>query len=92
MEATMHNKYRLLAGAAFLVSGIIMSTPQAHAASGIKVGVLSCHVDSGWGFIFGSSRDLRCTYGPVAKGAETEYYSGKISKFGVDIGYIPRVV
>jgi Protein of unknown function (DUF992) len=29
-----------------------------------KIGYLSCHVASGWEFIFGSSRKLDCTYTP----------------------------
>jgi hypothetical protein len=54
-------------------------------ADGVKVGVLNCHVSSGWGFIFGSSKDLRCDFSPN-KG-EAERYNGTVSKFGVDIGY-----
>jgi len=52
---------------------------------GVKVGTLTCDVASGWGFIFGSSRDLHCTFSPD-KGMG-EHYTGTISKFGVDIGY-----
>ena len=47
-------------------------------------GTLTCNVASGWGFVFGSSRDLHCTY----RGKNhREHYTGTISKFGVDIGY-----
>lgn len=53
-----------------------------------KIGYLSCHVASGWGFIFGSSRKLQCTYTPAQKGKKIEDYSGSISKFGADIGYL----
>jgi hypothetical protein len=54
------------------------------APSGIRVGTLTCNVASGWGFVFGSSRDLRCTF----RGNDrTEHYTGAISKFGVDLGY-----
>jgi hypothetical protein len=52
---------------------------------GVKVGVLSCNVSSGWGIIFGSTRTVNCTYAP-AKGV-VEHYAGHISKFGVDVGY-----
>ncbi len=31
-------------------------------AAGVKVGVLSCTVHSGWGFVFGSSKDLWCNF------------------------------
>jgi hypothetical protein len=57
----------------------------AQAEPSLKVGILTCDVSSGWGFVFGSSREVRCTY-QAAKGG-LEYYAGHISKFGVDIGY-----
>lgn len=50
-----------------------------------NAGVLTCHVDSGWGFIFGSSLTLQCTFSGVAR---VEHYAGTISRFGVDIGYL----
>jgi hypothetical protein len=52
------------------------------------IGFLSCHVSSGWGFVFGSSRKLRCTYTPEDKTKKSEEYTGSISKFGTDIGYL----
>jgi len=57
----------------------------AHADPGVKTGVLTCNVSSGWGLIFGSSKDLNCTY-ESATGHE-EHYAGTINKYGVDIGY-----
>src|SRR5262249_9026379 len=78
----MHGRYRLLATAAFVAAALIGS--QAH-ADGVKVGVLSCNVSSGWGVIFGSSRNLNCTFGPT--NGSTEHYYGSVSKFGVDVGY-----
>jgi len=56
----------------------------------VKTGYLTCHEASGWGFVFGSSRDLRCSY--TANGGHTEYYSGTVSKFGADIGYLKSSV
>jgi uncharacterized protein DUF992 len=53
-----------------------------------KLGYLSCHVASGWGFIFGSSRKLECVYTPAETGKKIENYSGTITKFGADIGYL----
>ena len=57
-----------------------------------KIGYLSCHVASGWGFIFGSSRKLECTYTPAETGKKIERYNGSISKFGADIGYLQSAV
>ncbi len=53
--------------------------------AGVKAGVLKCNVAGGWGFILGSTKDLKCIYSPVSGGAER--YSGEVQKFGVDIGY-----
>jgi len=57
----------------------------AGAQGGVKVGTLTCNVSSGWGFVFGSSRALNCTF--AGAGGRYEYYVGNIMKFGVDIGY-----
>jgi len=72
----------VVAGLAF--SAIPLGTP-ARAAVTVKAGMLTCHVGSGYGFVFGSSRNLNCTY--AGKG-RVEHYSGEISKFGIDIGYL----
>ena len=56
-------------------------------AQDVKVGYLSCHVASGFGFIIGSSRDLACTF-TSSDGKTTENYKGTINKFGADIGYL----
>jgi len=54
-------------------------------AAGVKVGVLTCNVDSGWGYILGSSKEIRCNY--VPNRGFGEHYVGSISKVGVDVGY-----
>ena len=61
-----------------------LATPAA-AQGGVNVGNLSCSVSSGWGFVFGSSRGLNCTF--AGTGGRYEYYAGNIMKFGVDLGY-----
>src|ERR1700691_3015358 len=52
----------------------------------VRAGYLTCHVAAGWGFIFGSSRKLECAY--ALQPGYTEYYTGSITKFGADIGYL----
>ena len=54
-------------------------------AQGVKAGVLSCNVASGFGFIFGSSKAVNCSFSPP--GGPPQHYVGSIDKFGVDIGY-----
>ena len=66
---------------------LVQSTPKAFADGGWKVGYLNCKVASGWGLIFGSTRDLDCTYTPTS-GTGEEHYKGEINKFGADIGYL----
>lgn len=56
----------------------------------VKIGYLNCDVASGWGIIFGSSRELECTFSPA--GGEAERYKGEINKFGADIGYVNSAV
>ncbi|HKN01236.1 MAG TPA: DUF992 domain-containing protein [Candidatus Binataceae bacterium] len=56
----------------------------------VKTGYLTCHEASGWGFVFGSSRELKCSYS--SNGGRVEYYSGSVSKFGADIGYLKSAV
>ncbi len=76
-----------LGGAALIMTAL--ATPGALAeTAGVKVGVLECDVAGGASFIFGSSKDLSCTYSPN-KGPE-DYYAGSIDKYGLDIGYTEK--
>jgi hypothetical protein len=72
----------LIAGAA--LAGALALGGQA-SADGIRIGTLSCHEAGGWGFVFGSSKAIHCTYS--GSGGHVERYSGNVSKFGVDLGY-----
>lgn len=51
----------------------------------VEVGVLDCVVEGGSGFIFGSTKDVSCTYTPADDG-QKETYFGAIKKYGIDIG------
>lgn len=62
----------------------VLAAPAMAAPEGVKIGVLTCHVDSGWGYIIGSSKDMHCDY---HGGGGSDHYVGSISKLGVDIGY-----
>jgi hypothetical protein len=68
------------------LAGLAAGLPTtALAQGGVRVGTLTCNVVSGWGFVFGSSKSLHCTFAPAPRRAE--FYAGTINKFGVDIGY-----
>ena len=77
--------FRLMLGAAIAVAGLAAASAADAAPHGVRVGDLTCNVASGWGFVFGSSKDLHCTY--RGSSGRREHYIGTISKFGVDIGY-----
>ena len=64
---------------------VMSPLPALAAEAGVAAGTLTCNVAGGWGFIFGSSKDVQCTFESVGK--TTERYTGSIMKFGVDIGY-----
>jgi hypothetical protein len=80
----MNNKRNLVIGAA-LLGAVAMSAPVQADRSGVKVGVLTCGVASGWGFVLGSSKRLHCTFRENDR--RPVHYAGTISKYGVDIGY-----
>ncbi len=83
----MLKNFRVLMGAAVIAAGAVAFAGTADAAPhGVKVGTLTCDVASGWGFIFGSSKDLHCTFSGNAS-HPSEHYEGTVNKFGVDIGY-----
>jgi len=89
----MTSKIRKMMVAAALVFAVVSLVPAAHAdeqKATVRAGYLTCHVSSGWGFIFGSSRSLKCSY--ALQAGYTEYYTGSISKFGADIGYLSSAV
>jgi Protein of unknown function (DUF992) len=73
-----------------LVPSVFAQAGTAQDKSEIKVGYLSCHQASGWGLIFGSSRELDCIFTPTS--GEPETYKGEINKFGADIGYLQSAV
>jgi Protein of unknown function (DUF992) len=76
--------FRMSAVAGLALGALALLAPAHALDTTVKIGTMACHVSSGWGFVFGSTRELRCVF---TGGGRTENYDGKISKFGVDIGY-----
>jgi hypothetical protein len=71
------------------VAALMLAVPgAASAAAQVKVGVLTCSVEPGVGFIIGSSKDMSCTF--KRSGHKAEHYSGNIKKLGLDIGVTGR--
>jgi len=67
----------------FVAGALALGTPAR--AQAVKAGVLTCNVSSGFGFIFGSSKAVNCSFSPP--GGPPQHYVGSIDKFGVDIGF-----
>jgi len=59
------------------------ASSEAHAQARVEVGVLTCTVRGGTGFIVGSTKELRCRFNRPGR---DEFYYGTINKFGLDIG------
>jgi Protein of unknown function (DUF992) len=87
------NIRNMIVAAGLLLPVASLVPPAAHAQeqkATVRAGYLTCDVSSGWGLIFGSSRSLKCSY--ALQPGYTEYYTGSISKFGADIGYLSSAV
>ena len=85
----MLSRFGVALGALGLATGGLATGTPVHAQA-VKVGVMMCDMGSGFGYVFGSSRELRCTFSPAT--GPLEHYAGTISKFGVDIGYMQNAV
>jgi hypothetical protein len=76
---------------AVLLAALVTTSPGNAAdrsvSSGVKIGLLTCNVEAGWGYILGSSKDIRCTFVPDRANGASERYRGHVTKVGVDIGY-----
>jgi hypothetical protein len=72
-----------------LAAALALPVPaQAQAA---ELGLLECTIEGGIGFIFGSRKNITCTFDPAdGIAAPTETYHGVIRRFGLDIGATRR--
>jgi hypothetical protein len=52
---------------------------------GVKIGMLSCDVGGGVGYVLGSAKTVDCVFSSTR--GEQDAYSGVIRKMGVDIGF-----
>jgi hypothetical protein len=68
---------------------VVVASNSPASPAGVKVGSLTCNVEGGFGFIFGSQKSMKCTF---ASNASSEHYTGTFSKYGVDIGYANSAV
>ncbi len=77
---------RLIAGAALSAAALALVPNGTAAEKGVKAGYLRCDVAGSMSFIFGSSRDLTCSY-ETSGAHRVDAYTGTIKQYGIDIGY-----
>ncbi|MGH6906423.1 MAG: DUF992 domain-containing protein [Aestuariivirga sp.] len=73
------------------LAALALTIVTAEARSGVKIGLLSCGIEGGVGFIIGSSKGVDCVFQP-AGGGRVEHYQGSIGKLGIDIGVTDQSV
>ena len=78
----------ILSAAALALTALAGAAPAQ--AGTVKAGMLTCHVDGASGYVLGSNKTVNCSYKP--KGQPTEYYTGVISRYGVDVGFTEDTV
>lgn len=59
--------------------------PAAGERGGVRIGTLNCDIDGGLGYVFGSAKEVNCTFNGT--NGESDNYSGVIRKLGIDLGY-----
>lgn len=83
----------VLAGATLTVPAIAADTTprtaheQARTQPRSEVGTLHCDISPSIGVIIGSQQDVNCVFQPVRGQGAVEYYTGNITKLGIDIGF-----
>jgi len=84
----MSRKLMIAIGAIGLVAGVLTNGTPAQAqapAQTARAGMLSCHAASGFGLIFGTTREVNCAFSPNS--GTPQHYAGHIESFGFDAGY-----
>jgi hypothetical protein len=76
--------HRKVIGAVALALAVVSLEPAA--AQRGRSGVLDCDVSGGFGWIIGSQKSVNCLFTPDQPGPPQEFYTGTITKFGLDIG------
>jgi hypothetical protein len=87
---TFSHAYRRLRLLAPLVGLWLLPAALPAQAANVEVGVLTCKVFGGVGFIFGSTKDIECMFEGLS-GSRDPYY-GSIDKYGLDIGFTGKSV
>lgn len=77
---------KAIPAAALALSLGLAASPANAQEGGVEVGQLNCEVAGGAGFVFGSTKNISCTFTHADGSFPDEVYAGTIQKFGIDIG------
>lgn len=75
---------KVLASLVIAAVALTAQAGMADAARGVRVGVLTCHVKGGIGWLIGSTKSAVCFFN--ARDGWHERYLGSLSRIGADIG------
>lgn len=68
------------------LAGSFFALPATAQENRVELGLLDCVIEGGVGLVFGSSKDLSCTFTPAEERRPAEQYFGVVNKFGLDVG------
>ncbi|TDW19753.1 DUF992 domain-containing protein [Rhizobium gallicum] len=57
---------------------------------GVKIGLLTCDVGGGLGYVLGSAKEADCVFSSSVGQEISDHYTGDIRKLGVDLGFTTR--
>jgi hypothetical protein len=57
---------------------------------GVKIGLLTCDIGGGLGYVLGSAREADCVFTSTTGREITDQYSGDVRKLGIDLGFTTR--
>ncbi len=79
--------------AKFALAGVfgLVTLTAAHAEN-IELGLLTCDIEGGVGFILGSKKDLTCVFQYADANQPDDLYTGSVKKVGLDVGVTARSV
>jgi hypothetical protein len=71
--------------ATVLAASLATAFLAAPASADVKLGLLTCEIDGGTALVIASHKGVSCTF-KSSRGGGRQYYTGMISKIGVDLG------
>lgn len=73
-----------------MAADLVTTYQQPDVSGGVKIGMLTCDIGGGVGYVLGSSKTIDCVFSPTSSSEAQDRYTGEIRKLGVDIGFTTR--